>query len=158
MKDGTKEEWDALQRLKVGQGSKADFELLALDFRQHHLDPAAMSLPAMLWIDICLQRLLAGERPAAVFARPRGGRPPQYTTAFKAFATLRYVQEKRALKNTDAARAAVLEEFNRTDWRNFERDILLGDFGSRWTDEEIARRIENYRHLPRVVSRDDISP
>jgi hypothetical protein len=158
MRDGTEDEWVALQRLKAGDGSKADFELLAIDFRQHHLDPALMSLPAMLWMDLCLERLLAGEKPSAVFARPRTGRPPQNSSAYKVFATLRFLQEKRALKSTDAARAVVLDEFHKTDWRNFERDLLLGDFGSRWTDEEIARRIEIYRHMPRVISRDDISP
>lgn len=152
MRDGTAEDWEALARLTTGEGSKADFELLARDFREHHLDPAQISMAAMLWVDICLKRMLDGEQPAAVFKqRPARGRPQQYTTAFKAFATLRYLQEKRA-HGTEAARAVILREFSRSDWRNFERDILQGNFGSTWTDEEIARRIEIFRSKPRVVN------
>lgn len=147
MNDGSEEDWQALARLTAGQGSHADFELLAREFRTHHLQPELMRLPAMLWLDLCLERLLAGEKPAQVFVKKRTGRPVLYTVGYRAYVTLLYEQLKRT-KGIAAAQTALLDRVRdeSSDFRGIERTLLLPRFGANWSDAELQKRLDQFAH------------
>ena len=71
MTDGTEEQWAALARLLSGDGTKVDLDGFAKDFRDNHLSPEQMRITTALWLDVSLQRLIAGDAPGEVFKIPK---------------------------------------------------------------------------------------